>query len=157
MRKRRAIKPRIEALLYLTSRSEQTPYVSSEPDIQGGLLNSLKSSEYWSCILDHYMVNNEWKSDEHLESFYETYFPNDIPDEWSLESREMSHGRGLGKPLEQARSRFIHNTLQRSKSLELWNSQFKNIDCSMDWSNLYSVKPLIQLPLKPVKKRFEIM
>jgi hypothetical protein len=98
-----------------------------------------------------------WKSDDHLESFYETYFPEDIPDEWSLKSREMSHGRGLGKPLEQARTRFIYHTLQRSKSLELWNSQFKSeFDCTMDWSKLYSVKPVIQLPLKPLKKAFDI-
>jgi hypothetical protein len=157
MRKRRAIKPRAEALLYLTDRSEQSQYISSEPDIQLGLLDTLKKSEYWSCVLEHYMNNGHWKSDEHLESFYETYFPNDIPDEWSLQSREMSHGRGLGKPLEQGRTRFIYHTLQRSKSLELWNSKFKSdLDCSMDWSNLYSVKHVVQLPMKPMKKTFDI-
>ena len=159
MRKRRALKPKTEALLYLTGRSEQSQYTSSEHDIQIGLLDSLKKSEYWSCILEHYMTDDlqTWKSDEHNESFYETYFPEDIPDEWSLKSREMSHGRGLGKPTEMARSRFIYHTLQRSKSLELWNSQFKSeFDCTMDWSNLYSVKPVFQLPLKPVKKAFDI-
>lgn len=159
MRKRRALKPKTEALLYLTSRSEQSQYTSSEPDIQMGLLDTLKKSEYWSCILEYYMTDGlrGWKSDEHLETFYETYFPEDIPDEWSLQSREMSHGRGLGKPLEEARSRFIYYTLQRSKSLELWNSRFNlNIDCTMEWSNLYSVKPVIQFPLKPIKKAFEI-
>lgn len=159
MRKRRAIKPKTEALLYLTGRSEQSQYVSSEPDIQVGLLETLKQSEYWSCILEHYMEDGltRWKSDEHHESFYELYFPNDIPDEWSLESREMSHGCGLGKSLELARSRFIYHTLQRSKSIELWNSQLKEIDCTMDWSNLYSVKPVFQLPLKPLKKNFVII
>jgi len=160
MRKRRVIKPRSEALLYLTDRSEQTPYVSSEPDIQLGLLDTLKSSEYWACILEHYMTEGlcDWKSDEHLESFYETYFPDDIPDEWSLQSREMSHGRGLGKPIEEARVRFIYHTLQRSKSIELWNSKFKDtVDCTMEWDTLYSVKPVLQLPLKPIKKTFEIL
>jgi hypothetical protein len=159
MRKRRAIKPKPEALLYLTERSEQTQYTSSEPDIQIGLLESLKKSEYWSCILEHFMEEDltRWKSDEHIETFYQTYFPNDIPDEWSLQSREMSHGRGLGKSTDVARARFIYHTLHRSKSLELWNSQFKEIDCTMDWSNLYSVKPVFQLPLKPLKKNFQIV
>ena len=160
MRKRRALKPVSSALLYLTERSEQTAYVSSEPDIQLGLLETLKQSEYWSCILEHYMTDGleYWKSDEHIESFYKTYFPDDIPDEWSLKSREMSHGRGLGKTIEQSRTRFIHYTLQRSKSLELWNSQFKSdLDCTMDWSNLYSIKPVFQLPLKILKKNFVIM
>jgi hypothetical protein len=160
MRKRRGIKPRTESLLYLTERSEQSQYISSEPDIQMELLETLKQSNYWSCILEHYMDNGltTWKSDEHNETFYELYFPNDIPDEWSLESREMSHGRGLGKPIDVARSRFIHHTLQRSKSIELWNSQFKSeFDCTMDWSKLYSVKPVIQLPLKSLKKTFQIV
>jgi hypothetical protein len=158
MRKRRALKPKLEALLYLTSRSEQTPYVTSEPDIQLGLIQTLKASEYWACILEHYMTDNlaDWKSDDHHEAFYETYFKDDIPDEWSLSAREMSHGRGLGKTIELARARFIYHTLQRSKSLELWNSKFKDIDCTMDWSNLYSVKPVFQLPLKPLKKTFDI-
>jgi hypothetical protein len=160
MRKRREMKPRCEALLYLTERSEQTSYISSEPDIQMSLIDTLKSSEYWSCILEHYMSSDlsSWKSDNHIESFYETYFPDDIPDEWSLKCREMSHGRGLGKPTDIARSRFIYHTLQRSISLELWNSQFKSdIDCSMDWSTLYSIKPMLDLPLKPLKKIFDII
>jgi len=158
MRKRRAIKPRSEALLYLTRRSEQTPYVSSEPEIQENLETTLLNSEYWSSILDHYMTNGSWKSDDHKESFYDTFFPDDIPDEWSVASREMSHGRGLGKSIEQARPRFIHHTLQRSKSLELWNSVFpSNLDCSMEWDRLYSVKPVIECPIKPLKKAFEIV
>jgi hypothetical protein len=157
LRKRRAIKPKPEALLYLTARSEQSAYVSSEPEIQGDLIKTLKLSEYWLCILEHYMANNTWKSDVHKEAFYDTYFPDDIPDEWSLQSREMSHGRGLGKPVELSRTRFIYNTIQRSKSLELWNSKFKEIDCTMDWSNLYSVKSEFELPLKPLKKQFVIV
>ena len=155
IRKRRAIKPKIEALLYLTKRSDQTPYISSEPDIQHGLLETLLNSEYWSGILHEFMTENKWKSERHKEVFYETYFPQDIPDEWSLADREKSHGRGLGKSKEQARIRFIQLTLQYSKSLELWNSTFpSNLDCSMDWDTLYSVKPFI--PMKSLKKTFII-
>jgi hypothetical protein len=164
LRKRRAIKPRPEALLYLTARSQQTPYVSSEPDIQGGLLVNLQKSEYWIGILQHYMMasleksSGRWKSSRHKELFYDTFFPDDIPDEWSTASREISHGRGLGKTLEQARQRFIHCTLQRSKSLELWNSVFPvTLDCSMDWDQLYSNRPPAPaMPMKPIKKVFVV-
>ena len=157
IRKRRAIKPRPEALL-LTARSFQTPYVSSEPQIQGGLLKALLASEYWSPILEPYMVNGKWKSSRQKELFYDTHFPQDIPDEWSLADREKSHGRGLGKTQEQARARFIHYTLQHSKSLELWNSTFPSgLDCSMDWTTLYSYRPEFFLPMKPVTKVFEII
>lgn len=157
LKKRRALKPKPEALLYLTQRSEQSPYVSSESEIQGDLLESLKKSEYWSAILESYMTNGDWKLQRYKEIFFDTYFPEDIPDEWSIADREKSHGRGLGKTIEQSRARFIHYTLQHSRSLELWNSGFpKDIDCSMDWDSLYSVKPEYTFPMKPLKKIFEI-
>ena len=35
-------------------------------------------------------------SDEDLENFYSRYFPDDLPDEWSLADQEKSHGRGCG-------------------------------------------------------------
>jgi hypothetical protein len=154
MRKRRAIQPKINALLYLTQRSQQTPYVSSEPDIQLNLLENLLHSEYWKMILDGFLLEGKWKSARHKELFYDTYFPQDIPDEWSLADREKSHGRGLGKPLPESRIRFIQLTLQYSKSLELWNSTFPStFDCSMDWDSLYSVKSEFS-PMKPIKKMF---
>lgn len=157
IRKRRNLKPKIEALVYLTKRSEQSPYISSEPEIQGGLLESLLDSEYWQQILEGFMVQRKWKSERHKELFYETYFPQDIPDEWSLTDREKSHGRGLGKTLEQGRQRFIQLTLQYSKSLELWNSTFsKELDCSMDWDILY-LENVAFSPMKPMKKTFEFV
>jgi hypothetical protein len=154
MRRRRVMKPRPEALL-LTARGAQSPYESSEPQIQGGLLQALLTSEYWSAILEPYMVGGKWKTPRHKELFYDTHFPQDIPDEWSLADREKSHGRGLGKTKELARTRFIQLTLQYSKSLELWNSTFpSSLDCSMDWDTLYSVKPFS--PMKSLKKTFII-
>lgn len=36
-----------------------------------------------------------WNGDDDaLEEFYEEYFPDDIPDEWSLEEQKKSHGSG---------------------------------------------------------------
>jgi hypothetical protein len=155
MRKRRVFKPKPEALLYLTARSQQ---YSSEADIQVDLLKTLKSSEYWSTILESYMANEKWISDKHKEAFFDTFFPQDIPDEWSLADREKSHGRGLGKTIEQARTRFIYYTILKSKSLELWNSVFPEIDCSMEWDSIYSeFKETINFPMKPIKKVFEVV
>jgi hypothetical protein len=36
--------------------------------------------------------------DDTFERFYDTYFPDDIPDEWSLDDQQKSHGRGVKKP-----------------------------------------------------------
>lgn len=152
MRKRRVFKPRPEALLYLTERSQQ---LNSESQIQLDLEDSLKSSEYWSEILEPYMKDGKWVSDRKKERFYDTFFPQDIPDEWSLADRQKSHGHGLGMTTEHARQRFIDHILQRSRNP--WISLFpSNVDCSMEWDSLYSIKPVIELPMKPIKKIFKI-
>ena len=158
MRKRRILQPKPEALLYLTRRSEQSVYETADSEITGNIEDILLKSEYWSSILGSYMLNEKWISDDHKECFYDTFFPDDIPDEWSLSDREKSHGRGLGRIVEQARIRFINATLQRSKSFELWNPQISGYDCSMEWDTLYTElqKIKIELPLKPVRKVFEI-
>ena len=39
---------------------------------------------------------------------------------------------------------------------EVHQLQKSEFDCTMDWSNLYSVKPVFQLPLKSIKKVFVI-
>jgi len=38
-----------------------------------------------------------FSSDEDLEAFYDRYFPDDIPDEWSRADQERSHGRGCAE------------------------------------------------------------
>ena len=36
-------------------------------------------------------------NDDVLERFYEEFFPDDIPDEWSSADQQKSHGRGMKK------------------------------------------------------------
>jgi hypothetical protein len=36
----------------------------------------------------------QFLDDDSLEKFYELYFPDDIPDEWSTVDQQKSHGRG---------------------------------------------------------------
>jgi len=165
LRKRRVYKIRPEALLYLTERSQQSQLDSSEIDIQENLLETLLESPYWSEIFKEYMAEDQWKSDSYKEMFYETYFASDIPDEWSSEDREKSHGRGLGRTLEVALSRFIDAIFQRSKTLQIWNYvKLANYDDTQEWDAMYdnlrlkvqeNLEP--QLPLKPIKKTFEIV
>jgi hypothetical protein len=58
---------------------------------------------FWDEVLEEYANVNEdgeiqWKSDEDMELFYEKYFPDDIPDEWSKSDQEKSHGDGVLGP-----------------------------------------------------------
>jgi len=160
MRKRRAIKPRVEALLYLTERSHLSQGCQNE--LQVNFEETLKHSPYWLDVLSDYMKNGQWISDRNKEEFYDTHFPDDIPDEWSLADREISHGHGLGKLIEQSRSRFIHHTLQHSKSLEIWDSSFPpNTDSSMEWDSLYfeiqkKSSQTLKFPMMPFKKVFSV-
>jgi hypothetical protein len=156
MRKRRILKPRPEALIYsCLSNSE------SQNDIMLGLESTLKQSTYWQGVLESYMSNGQWISDLKKEQFYEEHFPQDIPDEWSIEDREKSH---VPRPFvkESNINHYIYHTLRHSKSLEIWDSTFPpELDCSMDWKEIYErlnkelKEPL--LPMKPIKKQFEII
>ena len=164
LRNRRVYKVRPEAILYLTERSQQSQLVSSEADIQENLLESLLYSSYWSEILKDYIVEGEWISDSYKEMFYETYF-NDIPDEWSSEDREKSHGRGLSRTPEVGLKRYLDALFQRSKTLEIWN--YTKLDTYVDpesWDTLYDEFQIgcletleSQLPFEPIKKVFEIV
>ncbi len=46
-----------------------------------------KATPFWQRIVAGYDI----KSDATKEEFYETWFPDDIPDEWSLEDQQTSH------------------------------------------------------------------
>ena len=48
-----------------------------------------KATPFWQRITAAYD-----SSDSSRELFYDTWFPNDIPDEWSLEDQQSSHGSG---------------------------------------------------------------
>jgi hypothetical protein len=39
----------------------------------------------------------EFPSDDHLEAFHATHFPDDLPDEWSTADQQKSHGRGCAE------------------------------------------------------------
>lgn len=42
-----------------------------------------------------------WKDEDAMEAFYQQYFPDDIPDEWTREELQRSHGEGVLAPTEQ--------------------------------------------------------
>jgi hypothetical protein len=60
------------------------------------LVRNPNASQYWKDICKKFQVTGKktlkFETDEQLEQFYSTCFPNDIPDEWSNEERAKSHG-----------------------------------------------------------------
>jgi len=54
---------------------------------------AFNESPYWRRL-----GGGSWTSDTAKEEFFDTYFPDDIPDEWSLKEKRQSHGPGV-KPV----------------------------------------------------------
>ena len=69
-----------------TSRLVGLPYQILEP----------AATPFWHSVVKEFQIRRQedeliFLDDETLERFYATYFPNDIPDEWSAEERRKSH------------------------------------------------------------------
>jgi hypothetical protein len=63
-----------------------------------------------------------WNSDEKMEEFYNTYFPDDVPDEWTKKDQQKSHGDGILGPTDNPTIwKYSKNFLSRTPLLA-WNT-----------------------------------
>jgi hypothetical protein len=58
---------------------------------------------FWDEAVAEYGAREEsgeikWNSEEQMEEFYDKYFPDDIPDEWTKKDKIKSHGDGVLGP-----------------------------------------------------------
>ncbi len=101
---------------------------------------------FWDETLKKYATIDEngqitWNSDDTMEQFYDTYFPDDIPDEWNKNDKLKSHGDGILGPNEKISilkysrnmlhklSRFSWNT---SRELNSYLETIEETDCSLE-------------------------
>ena len=93
-RARRQFKTRSEACLLYSERGRMSRTATNIEEIREPL-TALHGSPYWDTIAAEF---GGWKpiykNDASKEAFYDLYFPDDIPDEWSAADQEKSHGRG---------------------------------------------------------------
>lgn len=65
---------------------------------------SLVGCPFWDSVLEEYSSGVEetgrilWKSDDAKEAFYDLYFPDLPPDEWTAKEIAVSHGEGVLGP-----------------------------------------------------------
>ena len=120
-RKRRLFTPPSECLSWITSRG-CNPYTKTTiKELRTFTIDVLreKGCPFWKERLEE---KNPWSSDDVFEEFWDTYFPDDIPDEWSLDDQKKSHGAGLLRPTESLIPwRLSHKWFLRIPSLLLWN------------------------------------
>lgn len=63
-----------------------------------------------------------WNSDDDREAFYQRYFPDDIPDEWTKSEKAKSHGEGILGPTESLTMvKYARNYLSKWSRFA-WNS-----------------------------------
>jgi hypothetical protein len=120
-RNRRVYTPPPECLSWITSRG-CNPYTKTTiKEVRTFTIDVLreKGCAFWKDRLEE---ADPWSSDEALEEFWDTYFPDDIPDEWSLADQKKSHGPGLLRPDETLIPwRLSHKWFLRIPSLLIWN------------------------------------
>ena len=63
----------------------------------------------------------QFPDDDVLEGFYERYFPDDIPDEWSTADQRKSHGRGCQETAAAAEWLPEPRILEEPVALRTWN------------------------------------
>jgi len=101
MRKRRIYSIPMDCLYLFTKRGNMRACETTDMDLTHHLEENLHGSRFW----DEYLSSLDG-TDLQREEFYDTFFPNDIPDEWSRKDREKSHGAGVS-------SCSVHECFQR--------------------------------------------
>ncbi len=126
---------------------------------------SLIGCPFWEEAIAEYGTIEkriQWNSDDDLEEFYDRYFPDDIPDEWSKAEKAVSHGDGLLGPTEvvtlfkYSRSTFTKWSRLAWNTQELVQKRLENVKWDGTLSAIYSpciMKEYDKTILKPVHKR----
>jgi hypothetical protein len=92
------------ACLYGVTRRGNMKWSQSTVSSLNHVEPSLIGCPFWEEAISEYGTIQEgrivWNSDDELEDFYDRYFPDDIPDEWTKAEKAVSHGDGLLAPTE---------------------------------------------------------
>jgi hypothetical protein len=90
-----------EALHSGTTRGALDARFTNVPDLREPVPILTEGCRWWcktvraaGAVEDKDMDTLYFPDDDVYEAFMDTYFPDDIPDEWSLQEQQKSHGRG---------------------------------------------------------------
>lgn len=91
----------------------------------------------YANVLDSGVI--QWHSDDTMEQFYNKYFPDDIPDEWSLLDQQKSHGDGILGPNDKVKiskwsrtfmSKLPHLAWNTTKATNIYLEKLDISDCA---------------------------
>jgi len=97
----------------------------------------LEGTEFWKRVVAGYDISD----DSQKEDFFDTWFPNDIPDEWSLEDQQKSHGdcilKGPYDPRTYIRTYF--RPFMQSKYLGIYRKLMLEAENPLDFRPAYTM------------------
>ena len=164
------------ACLYGVTHRGKMKWSQSTVSALNNIETSLIGCPFWEEAISEYGVikNNhiQWNSDDDWEEFYERYFPDDIPDEWTKSEKAISHGDGILAPTEvvtlykYARSTFTKwsylawNAYDRMLLVLQGRSIYNTVDNQWDGllSSIYvpiTITPYDLTVLQPITKRLQ--
>ncbi len=111
---------------------------------------------FWDEVLEEYAnisdpKNIVWHSDDKMEEFYQKFFPDDIPDEWTKKDKLQSHGDGILGPSDKPTiNKYSRNYLSKIARFSYNNTKEVNqilegldiSDCSLERIIEYFNEPL---------------
>ena len=130
-------------LTWLTARGCVSYKKHTLGELRGISLDTLRyrACPFWQGAVES--VNDE--DDNAVEAFWETYFPDDRPDEWSLLDQKKSHGPGtLALNEERSFSKHLRKWYTNSGSCIIWDCLksvlriFDSTVISSKWSDGYA-------------------
>ena len=129
--------------LYWTTQRGRTVsvYDTTEKEIMGRLEKpaGIWGSSFWDSVAEEM---GGWaaikEDDDTRELFYDTYFPDDCPDEWSRAERAKSHGGGpLQRDAVAETGRALTNLFGRLSSAVIWGA-LPTVKNAESWDDLWT-------------------
>jgi hypothetical protein len=88
------------------------------------------------------------KRDKDYESFMDWYFPDDVPDEWSLEDQKKSHGNGINQNSDTPFiRRYFNRWVDLKNPCKIWDKEMIVVKCydKIKLQSYYIEKELLEL------------
>jgi hypothetical protein len=93
----------------------------------------LQNQIIYHSIIEQYGSYESFYNEDNYDMFMDWYFPDDIPDEWSLEDRKKSHGIGINQKGDTPSLRKYFNRWVDLKSdCKIWNKELIVNKCLQD-------------------------
>lgn len=103
--------------------------------------NALVGCPFWDDAIAEYGTIHDnggridWQSDDARETFYSRYFPDDIPDEWTREEKQKSHGDGVLGPHEKVTLWKYAARFLSLPSRLAWGEHKRAMDSIKEWTD----------------------